>query len=209
MTRPDAVIPVRSEAPVAIESRALGTLAYIRASIESSSSMDVPGMAGIVMGVIGMLAAVMVSLPGFAPHWLWIWLVAAAVALLLGGALVARQIAQRGRSRYFGPARKFLLCLCPALFAGAVLTWVLVTVGMSDVVPGMWLLLYGCAVLSASTVIGAAVARYVCIMGAAFVVLGMLTFVLPATAHVVMLGLGFGVLHIAFGVLIGRLTHGV
>lgn len=166
-------------------------------------------MAGIVMGVIGMLAAVMVSLPGFAPHWLWIWLVAAVVALLLGGALVARQITQRGRSRYFGPARKFLLCLCPALFAGAVLTWVLVAVGMSDVVPGMWLLLYGCAVLSASTVIGAAVARHVCIMGSAFVVLGMLTFVLPATAHVVMLGLGFGVLHIAFGVLIGRVTHGV
>src|SRR5450432_2292454 len=127
MNRPDAAIPVRSEAPAAIESRALGTLAYIRASIESSSSMDVPGMAGIVMGVIGILAAVVVSLPRFAPHWLSIWLVAAAVALLLGGALVARQIAQRGRARYLGPARKFLLCLCPALFAGAVLTWVLVT----------------------------------------------------------------------------------
>jgi hypothetical protein len=192
---------------VAIESRALGTLAYIRASIESSGSMDVPGMAGIVMGVIGILAAVMVSLPGFTPHWLWIWLVAAAVALLLGGALVARQIVQRGRLRYLGPARKFLLCLFPALFAGAVLTWVLVAVGMTYVVPGMWLLLYGCAVVSASTVISAAVAGYVCVMGAAFVVLGMLTFVLPAAAHVVMLGLGFGVVHVVFGVLIGRLTH--
>ena len=39
---------MHSETPAAIESRALGTLAYIRASIESSSSMDVPGMAGIV-----------------------------------------------------------------------------------------------------------------------------------------------------------------
>ncbi len=165
-------------------------------------------MAGIVMGVIGILAAVVVSLPPFAPHWLSIWLVAAAVALLLGGALVARQIAQRGRARYLGPARKFLLCICPALFAGAVLTWVLVTVNMADVVPGMWLLLYGCAVLSASTVISAAVARFVCIMGALFVVLGMLTFVMPATAHIAMLGLGFGVLHIVFGILIGRLAHG-
>jgi hypothetical protein len=208
MSRPDAVFPVQSEAPVAIESRALGTLAYIRSSIESSSSMDVPGMAGIVMGSIGILAAVVVSLPRFAPHWLWIWLVAAAVALLLGGALVARQIAQRGRSRYLGPARKFLLCLCPALFAGAVLTWVLVSASMAGVVPGMWLLLYGCAVLSASTVISAAVARFVCIMGALFVVLGLLTFALPATFHIAMLGLGFGALHIIFGILIGRLTHG-
>jgi hypothetical protein len=208
MTRPDAAIPVRSEAPASIESRALGTLAYIRASIESSSSMDVPGMAGIVMGVIGILAAVVVSLPRFAPHWLSIWLAAAIVALLFGGALVARQIAQHGRARYLGPARKFLLCVCPALLAGAVLTWVLVTVNMADIVPGMWLLLYGCAVLSASTVISAAVARFVCLMGGVFVVLGTLTFVLPAAAHIAMLGLGFGVLHIVFGILIGRLAHG-
>src|ERR1700723_2820836 len=124
MQRPSAVFPIRSETPSAIESRALGTLAYIRASIESSSSMDVPGMAGIVMGIIGVLAAIVVSLPRGAPHWLGIWLFAAPVALLLGGALVARQIARRGHTRYLGPVRKFLLFLCPALLAGAVLTWV-------------------------------------------------------------------------------------
>ena len=105
MHRPSAVFPVQSEAPAAIESRALGTLAYIRASIESSSSMDVPGMAGIVMGIIGVLTAVAVSLPRLAPHWLAIWLIAAALALLLGGASVARQVVRRGRSLYLGPAR--------------------------------------------------------------------------------------------------------
>jgi hypothetical protein len=208
MARPGAAFPIQSEAPAAIESRALGTLAYIRASIESSSSMDVPGMAGIVMGIIGVLAAIVVSLPRWAPHWLGIWLVAAAVALLLGGALVARQIARRGQTRYLGPARKFLLCLCPALFAGAVLTLVLWTAGMTSVIPGMWLLLYGCAVLSASTVTIAGITRLIGIMGASFVALGSMTFALPAMAHTAMLGLGFGVLHIIFGILIGRSTHG-
>jgi hypothetical protein len=208
MQRPTAVLPVDSEAPAAIESRALGTLAYIRASIESSSSMDVPGMAGIVMGIIGLLAAIVVSLPRWAAHWLGIWLAAAAVAFLLGGALVARQIVQRGHTRYLGPARKFLLCLCPALFAGAVLTLVLITAGMANVIPGMWLLLYGCAVLSASTVTTAGIARLICIMGAIFVALGLMTFALPATAHTAMLGLGFGVLHVIFGFLIGRSSHG-
>src|SRR5277367_2172683 len=124
MRRPGAAFPIHPEAPAAIESRALGTLDYIRASIESSSSMDVPGMAGIVMGIIGVLTAIVVSLPRWAPHWLAIWLIAAAAALLFGGALVARQIARRGHARYFGPARKFLLCLCPVLLAGAVLTLV-------------------------------------------------------------------------------------
>jgi hypothetical protein len=208
MQRPTAVFPIESEAPAAIESRALGTLAYIRASIESSSSMDVPGMAGIVMGVIGLLAAIVVSLPRWAGHWLEIWLAAAVVALVLGGALVARQIAQRGHARYLGPVRKFLLCLCPALLAGAVLTLVFWNAGMTNIIPGMWLLLYGCAVLSASTVTIAGIARLICIMGGLFVILGLMTFALPATAHTAMLGLGFGILHIIFGFLIGRLTHG-
>jgi hypothetical protein len=35
-----------------------------------------------------------------------------------------------------------------------------------------------------------------------------MTFALPTTAHTAMLGLGFGVLHISFGILIGRSTRG-
>jgi hypothetical protein len=207
MPRPSAAFPIQSEAPAAIESRALGTLAYIRASIESSSSMDLPGMAGIVIGIVGVLAAIVVSLPRWSAHWLGIWLAAAAIALVLGGALVARQMARRGHTRYLGPARKFLLCLCPAILAGAVLTVVLGAAGMTTVIPGMWLLLYGCAVLSASTVTIAGIARLISIMGALFVALGLMTFTLPTVAHTAMLGLGFGVLHIIFGFLIRRLTH--
>jgi hypothetical protein len=208
MPRPGTLFSVQSEAPAVAQSRALGTLAYIRASIESSSTMDVPGMAGIVMGLIGALTALVVSLPVFAAHWLAIWLVAAAAALALGGALVARQVGRRGHGRYPGPARKFLLCLCPALLAGAALTSVLWTAGAGGVIPGMWLLLYGCAVLSASTVMMAGITRLVCLMGALFVALGVLAFVLPAAAHTVLLGLGFGLLHIVFGFLIGRVPNG-
>jgi hypothetical protein len=207
MARPSAALPLRPEAPAAIESRALGTLAYIRASIESSSSLDVPGMAGIVVGLIGVLAAGAVSLPRWSPYWLDIWLCAAGAAFVLGGALVARQIMQRGRSRYLGPARKFVLCLCPALLAGAVLTLVLDSARLGSAIPGMWLLLYGCAVLSASTVIVPGIARLIVVMGSSFIVLGSITFALPAAAHTLMLGLGFGVLHIIFGILIGRSTH--
>jgi hypothetical protein len=207
MQRPGAALPASPESPVSIESRALGTLAYIRSSIESSSSMDVPGMAGIVMGVIGALAALIVSVPRWAPYWLEIWLSAAVTALLLGGALVARQIAQRGHSRYWGPARKFLLCLCPALLAGAVLTRVLWAAGFLNAIPGMWLLLYGCAVLSASTVTSAGIAKLVCSMGAVFVLFGAATFALPAAAHTVMLGVGFGGLHVVFGMLIGGISN--
>jgi hypothetical protein len=49
--------------------------------------------------------------------------------------------------------------------------------------------------------------RLIAIMGSLFVVLGSLAFVLPAHTHTLILGVGFGALHIVFGTLIGRLGH--
>ena len=198
---------MQPDRPVPIESRALGTLSYIRSSIDSASSLAVPGMAGILMGCIGVAATVLASVPSFAARWLGIWLVAACVAFVLGGASMARQVALRGKTRYFGPIRKFLLCLCPALLAGAVLTLTLWRADMPRFIPGVWLLLYGCAVLSVSTVTLASTFRLITSMGALFIVLGVATFELPASLHTLALGAGFGALHLLFGFLIGRASH--
>jgi hypothetical protein len=198
---------LQSDVPVSIETRALGTLAYIRTSIESSGSMAVPGMAGVVMGCIGVIVAILASTAWGGPHWLVIWVAAGGTAFLVGGALMAREAAQSGHARYLGPVRKFLLCLCPALLAGAVLTFVLWHAGIEELLPGTWLLLYGCAVLSASTVTIASTMRLICIMGVLFVALGSIAFALPSGGHTAILGLGFGALHIIFGLLVGRLSH--
>jgi hypothetical protein len=198
---------MQSDFPISIESRALGTLAYIRRSIDSSASLAVPGMAGVVMGFIGLLAAILASTPRWAAHWALIWMLAGGTAFLVGGTLMAREAAQSGHARYLGPVRKFLLCLCPALFAGAVLTGVLWHARMENLLPGTWLLLYGCAVLSASTVTFPSTMRLLCILGALFVALGSAAFAMPAGMHTAILGLGFGALHIIFGLLIGSLSH--
>ena len=199
---------MRSDVPVSIQTHALGTLAYIRSSIELSSSLVVPGMAGVFMGCVGIIAAIAAMMPLWASHWLAIWVCAGAAAFLLGGTLMARQAAQSGHARYLGPVRKFLLCLSPALLAGAVLTLVLWRAGMERLVPGTWLLLYGCAVLSASTVTVPSTMRLICIMGSLFAALGCLAFAVPAQFHSLILGVGFGALHIVFGLLIGRMSHG-
>lgn len=198
---------MQSDVPASIETRALGTLAFIRASIESSGSMAVPGTAGVVMGLIGLLAAIVDSTPRWAPHRPMVWVIAGTVAFLVGGALMAREAAQYRHARYLGPVRKFLLCLCPALLAGGVLTVVLWHAGIWTLLPGTWLLLYGCAVLSASTVTVPSTMRLLWIMGALFVALGSIAFALPPATHTVILGLGFGALHVIFGVLIGRLSR--
>src|SRR4051812_47551681 len=152
MLRESAALIMQTNRPVPIESRALGTLSYIRASIDAASSLAVPGLAGIVMGGIGAAAGVLTLLPPLSRYWLGVWLIAAFTAFVLGGALMARQGSQRGGTLLSGPFRKFLLCLCPSLLAGAALTFVLWQANLPRLIPGTWLLLYGCAVVSASTV---------------------------------------------------------
>jgi hypothetical protein len=196
----------RPDNTVALDSHALGTLNYIRASIEAAGAFAVPGIAGIAMGIVGLSATLVASLPGLSNYWLEIWLVAAIAASAIGVALVARQQA-RGFILYRGPARKFVLSLCPALLAGVVLTTVFWQAGLTSFVPGMWLLLYGCAVLSASLMTSANMVRLIALMGALFVVYGMIAFQLPVRWHNYTLGLGFGVLHLLFGVLIARADH--
>jgi hypothetical protein len=63
---------------------------------------------------------------------------------------------------------------------------------------------YGCALISASTV----TTRTIGVLGGSFAALGVLALLLPSAAQIPMLGVGFGGLHIIFGILIGRVGHG-
>jgi hypothetical protein len=208
MLRESAALLMQTNRPVPIESRALGTLSYIRASIDAASSLAVPGLAGIVMGAIGAVAALLTYVPAIENYWLAVWLGAACVAFVLGGVLVARQVSQRGGSLISGPFRKFLMCLCPSLLAGAVLTLVLSLAHMRHLIPGTWLLLYGCAVIAASTATNSRSLPIVASMGAFFILLGGAAFALPSSSHMLLLGVGFGGLHLVSGILIGRVNHG-
>lgn len=195
---------MHSNNTVAMDSHALGTLNYIRASIDAAGAFAVPGTAGVAMGAVGLAAAGVASIPVLAGHWLMIWLIAATVAAGVGVVLVARHRSGVGLPLYRGPARRFVLCLCPALLAGGVLTAVLCQAGEARLVPGAWLLLYGCAVLSATLMTAPAMMRLIGAMGGLFVVCGALAFEVSPRWHNVILGGGFGVLHLVFGFLIGR-----
>jgi hypothetical protein len=184
---------------VALDSHALGTLQYIRASIDAAGLLAVPGSAGIAMGAVGILAALLVSLKPLAAHWLQIWLTAGFVAIGCGTALMIHQVVSHGTALYRGPLRKFLMCLCPPLLVGAVLTWQLWLYAQTALIPGVWLLMYGCAVMAASTLTRRALA----VMGALLAALGVVALLSPANWHNAVLGIGFGGLHLLFGILIG------
>ena len=194
---------MQSANAVRIDSQAVATLRYIRESMDAATSVAVPGSAGIAMGVVGLLAMVICSAPGLREVWLGIWLASAALGGGLGFALVTRPASLRGLLLYGTPLRKFALCLFPALFGGAVMTGVHWSYGNPHAIPGTWLLMYGCALISASV----AATRTIAVMGGAFVALGLIALFLPESLQIYMLGAGFGGLHVLFGLLIGRTRH--
>jgi hypothetical protein len=86
------------------------------------------------------------------------------------------------------------------MVVGALLTWALYRAGVDEVLPAMWLLLYGTAVVCGGTYS----ARIVPVMGVCFMLLGTLSLVVPAAWGWLALAAGFGGLHLAFGIAIAR-----
>ena len=185
---------------IPLDTHAAATLQYIRASMDAAVSLSIPGSAGIAMGSVGLLAAVLAVAPAFRPYWFWIWIAAALIAASLGAFRMARQPASRGSLLSGTPVRRFMLGLFPGLFAGAVMTVVLRVTGNDQLLPASWLVLYGCALIAAS----APTTRALGVLGACFVGLGLLTYALSPAWHMLALGAGFGGLHLVFGLLARR-----
>jgi hypothetical protein len=152
----------------------------------------------MLMGSTALAAAWIAGPRTSAPRWLAVWLLEAAVALLLGIASAALKSRRVRIPLLSGPGRKFVAGFAPAMLTGAVLTLVFFSQGLPGVLPGIWLLLYGTAVVSG----GAASVRVVPAMGACFMLAGALALFLPAASGDVLLAAGFGGLHVVFGAII-------
>ncbi len=188
---------------VAMDAHAQETLRYIRSSMDAASLVTTPGSAGIVMGLVGVVAAVLAAGP-WRTYWLTVWIAAAPLAGLMGATVMVRQQRLQGRTLFSASARRFALCLAPPLLAGAVLTAADLSDGNFRMVAGTWLLLYGCTVMAAS----AMTTRLVGWLGASFLLFGIAAILLPMSTHNLILGVGFGGLHLLFGAyLVGRGSH--
>ncbi len=188
----------------ALETHAADNLRFIRSAMERASSFTaVPGLGGAAMGVTALIAAA-VSLRARTPdRWLGIWLAEACVAVVLGAWAMERKARRSGADLFSGPGRRFLLTLTPPLAAGAVVTLAFERQGLVSLLPGLWLLLYGTAVVTG----GAMSIRIVLGMGVLFMLLGCAALSSPAAWGTAYLAAGFGGLHIGFGLAIAR-RHG-
>ncbi|MEX2582324.1 MAG: hypothetical protein WD766_03575 [Gemmatimonadota bacterium] len=184
---------------LALHDRAMDNLRFIRETMERAGSFTaVSGWGQVAIGITALVAAVIASLQTTPERWLAVWTIEAVVALAIGGWTVARKAYAAGLPLIYGPGRKVSLSLAPPLVAGAMLTAVLFDASLIWPLPGMWLLLFGTGVVAA----GAYSVRIVPVMGLSFMVLGIFTLLAPVGWGNALMGLGFGGIHIFFGILI-------
>jgi hypothetical protein len=191
----------KRDEPPALHDRAMDNLRYIRETMERASSFTaVPGWGQVAVGVTALIATYVGARQPTARAWLGTWLAEAVIALLIAGWLIDRKARKTGVPLLSGPGRKVAFSLSPPMIVGALLTVVLFQSGLTRIIPGMWLLLYGTGVVAG----GMFSVSVVPVMGICFIVLGAAAlFVPPAWGNWFMAG-GFGGLHIIFGAIIAR-----
>jgi hypothetical protein len=204
--RKDNVIPLHETA--------VDHLSVIRETMEQSSRFTaVPGKGFAAMGAIAIVGTVVAS-NEINPYW-WFntWFVTAIVAGGVGFSALVMKVRASDQRLMNLPMKRFFLSFTPPMLAALVITDFVYRLGQLEWLPGVWLLLYGTAVVSGGTYS----IRAVPIMGSIFMALGACYFLLPVLLNFqpaiqgywmdVWMGLGFGVVHLVFGSLIAA-RHG-
>ncbi len=187
--------------PIPIDARAADHLRYIRETMESAAEFTaVPGWGGVAMGVTALVATYIASRQLTAQRWLTIWLVEAFVAVAIAAPAAATKAHRANAKLFSGPGRKFLLSFAPPVVVGGLLTYALAHAGLHAILPGMWLLLYGTAILTA----GSFSVRAVPIMGFCLMLFGAAALFVPRSMGDLFMALGFGFVQIGFGIWIAR-----
>jgi hypothetical protein len=179
----------------------MDNLRFIRETMERASSFTaVPGWGQVGIGATALVATYVAAHQRNARLWLFTWIGEALLSLGIAGWAMRRKAAAAETPLLSGPFRKVAFSFTPPLVVGALLTIILFKAGLTSAVPGMWLLLYGTAVVTG----GAFSVSIVPVMGVCFLVLGAAALFSPAALGNLFMAAGFGGLHIVFGALIAR-----
>jgi hypothetical protein len=198
--------PLRSpnRKPIPIDARAADHLRYIRETMESAAEFTaVPGWGGVAMGITALAAAFAASRQATPRAWLTVWLIEAFVAVAIAAPAAATKAHRANSALFSGPGRKFVLSFAPPIVAGGLMTYALYHAGVLSALPGVWLLLYGTAIVTG----GAFSVRIVPVMGLCLMILGAAALFAPAAWGDGFMAAGFGFVQIGFGWWIAR-HHG-
>ena len=194
----------RPSNPPEMQARAMDNLRFIRETMEAAGTFTaVSGWGQVVIGATAVVAAYIAEQMTHPKDWVMVWAVEAFVALTISVWFMYNKARSASLPLLTGTARKLLFSFTPIFVVGLVVTFALLQRGLSPLLPAMWMLLYGSGVVAA----GAFSVRIIPVMGAAFILIGGAALWAPSSWSMGLMMLSFGVLHMAFGVIIAR-RHG-
>jgi hypothetical protein len=183
--------------------RALEDLRYIRETMERSSTFTAtPGWGQVLMGFTVFPAAAIAAQQKTSNAWLLAWLTEALLAVTIAFVAMYRKARRACLPLTSGPCRKFALGFLPCVIVAVLLTMALARLGLTILMPALWLLLYGAGVITG----GAFSIPLLPAMGASFLLVGTVALFVPAWGNILM-AVGFGGLHVLFGAWIAS-KHG-
>ena len=187
--------------PIPIDARAADHLRYIRETMERAGEFTaVPGWGGLAMGITAIAAAWLAHRQATPGAWLAVWLAEAFVAVAIAAPAAATKAHRANSALFSGPGRKFVLSFAPPIIVGGLLTVALFLSGSIATLPGLWLLLYGTAIVTG----GAFSVRIVPLMGLCIMLFGAIALFAPANWGDALMAAGFGGVQIIFGAWIAR-----
>jgi len=193
--------PSKSQEVPALHEHAIENIRYIRDTMERASAFTaVPGWGGVAMGLTAVVAANLASRQASLAGWLKIWMIEAGIAAIIGVYSVIQKTKRSQVSLFAGPGRHFAFGFLPPLLVAALFTLVFYQAGLAQPIPALWLLLYGIGLLAA----GSFSVRIVPLMGLLFLLIGIIALFSSSAQANTCLAVGFGGLHISFGLLIAR-----
>ena len=184
-----------------LHDRAMDNLRYIRETMERATPFTgISGRGEMAIGATALAASVVAAQQPTFKSWLAIWLAEGLISLLIAGWSMDRKARALKMPLVSGPGRKAVFSLSPPLIAGGLLTIVLVRAGLTNAIPGFWLLLYGTGVITG----GMFSVRAIPVMGLCFMSLGAIALFSPPAFANWFMAAGFGGLHVLFGAIIVR-----
>jgi hypothetical protein len=179
----------------------MDNLQFIRHTMERAGAFTaIPGWGGVLMGLTALAAAWLAAVQPTREQWLAVWIGEALVATVIAGAMIGLKARRAGIPVLSGSGRKFLLSFLPPVLTAILLTWAIHRTDAAELIPAMWLLLYGAAVVTAGTYS----VRVVPLLGVSFMLLGLVALFAPLSWTDGLMAAGFGGLHIVFGAIIAR-----
>ena len=176
------------------------TLSTIRTLMERGTVYKNISSASAIAAGLVTLAGCAVRAAGILPFddkWsfftVWGSVFAVAVAAIVG--FTAAEANRNGEPLWSRSARTVVFSILPAFLAAVVLSHVLFQRDLRDLLPGTWMLLYGCGALAMSFFTPLSIR----ILGIAFMAAGTIALCFLPGHDVLAMGVSFGGIHLAWG----------